>query len=239
MLISGSQIITLKVMPTSQRQSGFAALLTLILIIVIAAATYIVGKQLLPLMFTKKTVEVVQVLPRPSQNVYYDKEVGFEFKFPSSGYSIIDDDEEKFSSHAKAQFRKNFTGYVGYEPPQFVKGLIVKANDSAHPDQFEPVPLTLWIFDNPKSFSIDQWYQRYWYYPFVWGQFAQPQKGKSSPVNISSVSGQLSKSNIISYRPGSPKFVYLSHNSKIYLFRIMDDSFKKIGEEILTSFILK
>lgn len=220
-------------------QKGNITIITIVAIIVVGLLTVLVGSKLLIVKKTPPQTPVVVKQKDKLPKVFESKELGFEFKYPYSGYLVIDDDEEKFSNHAQAEFRKNFKNYVGFPPPQFIKGLIVKAADPTHPDQFEPTPLTLWVFNNPNNLSIERWYELYWYYPFVWGQFSQPQKGQVSPKNEASVSGQLAKYGVVSYRPGEPKFVYLSRNGRMFLFRLMDEGKRSTGEEILTSFKFK
>ena len=97
---------------------------------------------------------------------------------------------------------------------------------------FDTNPLTVWVFDNPQDLSIDAWYKNYWYYPFVWGDFTYTGKFELAPKKEATISGQIAKSGVIDYQPGKPKFVYLSRDKKMYLFRIIGES----GDKILQSF---
>ena len=93
-------------------------------------------------------------------------------------------------------------------------------------------PLSVWIFDNPQDLSVDAWYKNYWYYPFVWGDFTYTGKFTLAPKEEATVSGQMAKSGIIDYQLGKPKFIYLSKDKQMYLFRIIGEN----GDKILQSF---
>jgi len=125
-------------------------------------------------------------------------------------------------------FRKNFKGYVTYEPGKVLG--IVAVLDKAN--SYDTNPFTLWVFDNPNDLSIDEWYKNYWYYPFVWGDFTYKGKFELAPNTEATISGQMARSGVIDYQPGKPKFVYLSKDKKMYLFRIIGED----GNKILSSF---
>ena len=97
-------------------------------------------------------------------------------------------------------------------------------------------PVTLWVFDNPDKLSIDSWFDKYWYYPFVWGIFAQPGKGHIYPNIEATVSGQLAKSVVVSYQPGKPEFIYVENRDKMFMFKIIRGSDPKVVTQILSSF---
>ncbi len=125
-------------------------------------------------------------------------------------------------------FRKNFKGYVTYEPGKVLG--IVAVLDKAN--SYDTNPFTLWVFDNPEDLSIDAWYQTYWYYPFVWGDYTYTGKFELAPKQEATISGQLAKIGTIDYQPGKPKFVFISKDKKMYLFRIIGN----IGDQILSGF---
>ena len=85
------------------------------------------------------------------------------------------------------------------------------------------------------NLTIEQFFQNYWYYPFVWGVFDDTSKGHIALDQEATISGELAKSKIIAYQPGEPKFIYVSKNNKMYLFRIIDDK-NHTGDQILSSF---
>src|SRR3989344_329526 len=164
-------------------------------------------------------------------NLYTNSSLGFEFQYPDDkGWTVLEDSEEGFNKRGNGDFRKNFTGYVGYEPGKLLGATVVLNNEN----NFDTSPLTVWVFDNPDNLSVDGWFDRYWYYPFLWGVFDPVSKGHVVMDQEATVSGQIAKYKIISYQIGSPKYVYLSNNGKIYLFRIIGE----IGDQILQSFKL-
>lgn len=154
-----------------------------------------------------------------TEEKYTNSALGFEFNY-SKGLIAKEDSEQDFDKRGNGDFRKNFKGYVTYEPGK-VLGIVAVLDKKA---SYETNPLTLWIFDNPENLSIDTWYKNYWYYPFVWGDYTYTGKFELAPKTEATVSGQVAKSGMIDYQPGKPKFVYVAKNKKMYLFRI-------IGEE--------
>lgn len=213
-----------------ENQKGAATiLLTLILATILAFGVY-------KLFLVTKKPEVKLKQPETKTinegNIY--KTTAFQFSYPRS-LTLLEDSEEQFNIRGKTNFRKNFTGYVAYSPPKFIQGIVVQSPNDNTP-QFDSAPFTLWIFENTSHLSAETWYKDYWYYPFVWGEFSEPQKGQIKPTGEASISGQMSKSAIVRYRPNQPKFIYLPYKDKMYLFRIIDkDGF---GNKILSSFKL-
>lgn len=157
----------------------------------------------------------------------YSSPLGFNLKY-SKNFLIKEDSEEEFNKRGNGNFRKNFEGYIRYEPGDFLGAVVVLDKE----DNFDINPFTVWIFYNPSDLSIDDWYKKYWYYPFVWGDFTQRGKIELAPKDEATVSGQIGKSEVIDYQPGKPRFIYLSQNRKMYLFRIIGSE----GDSILTSF---
>ncbi len=151
----------------------------------------------------------------------------FEFKY-NKDLVAKEDTEEQFNKRGGGDFRKNFKGYVQYDPGKFSGAVVVLAKDN----NFDTNPFTLWVFDNPEDLSIDAWYKNYWYYPFVWGDFTYTGKFTLAPKAEATISGQMAKSGVIDYQPGKPKFVYLNKEKKMYLFRIIGEG----GDKILQSF---
>lgn len=177
----------------------------------------------------KKTTPPNQVSPKAEDklNSYTNQQFNFEFKY-TQDLIVKEDSEEEFNKRGNGNFRKNFTGYVGYEPGKFLGAVAVLDKDN----NFDTNPFTVWVFDNPKNLSIETWHHDFWYYPFVWGDFTSLGKFDLSPKEDATVSGQVGKSQIIDYREGKPRFIYISKDEKIYLFRIIGE----IGDQILSSF---
>ena len=158
---------------------------------------------------------------------YSNSNLGFTLKYPT-GLNIKEDTEEEFNKRGNGDFRKNFRGYVQYEPGKFLGAVLVFDKTGS----FDTNPFTVWVFDNPQDLSIDTWYKNYWYYPFVWGDFTYTGKFELAPKTEATISGQMAKSGIIDYQPGKPKFVYVSKDKKMYLFRIVGEN----GDKLLSTF---
>lgn len=166
---------------------------------------------------------------------YTSSSLGFELEY-SKEFTVLEDSEENFNQRGNGDFRKNFKGYVGYEPGKFLGAVVLlkKANslDEVASSAYDQNPFTVWVFDNPEDLNIDKWYGNFWYYPFVWGDFTYTGKSTLAPKEDATVSGQLGKFGIIDYQPGKPRFIYLSKDKKMYLFRIIEET----GDQILSTF---
>ena len=206
-------------------QKGFAQLL---LIIVGLAAVVFGGIYYYQSLKGNNPLPVYKLTPPLiSQFKDYSNPLGFQFQYHKD-LVVKEDTEEEFNVRGGGDFRKNFKGYVQYEPGKFLGGVVVLDKTSS----YDTNPFTLWVFDNPQDLSIDDWYKNYWYYPFVWGDFTYTGKFELAPKTEATISGQMAKSGIIDYQPGKPKFVYLSKNKKMYLFRIIGEE----GDKILSTF---
>ncbi len=212
---------------TKQKGSAHPLLIIGFLLILILGGGYLYQvKSLDNLIKTSKSA----VLKQPESQDYLNKTLGFRLKYPNN-VNLKIDTEEEFNKRGGGDFRKNFKGYVQYEPGKVLGGIVVLDKSG----NFETNPFTLWVFDNPEDLSIDSWYKNYWYYPFVWGDFTYTGKFELAPKTEATISGQMGKSGIIDYQPGKPRFVYLVRDKKMYLFRIIGDK-DKTGDKILSTF---
>lgn len=173
--------------------------------------------------------------PAPTTKVYKDTELNFQFEYPS-GFDVLDDNEETYFKATATDHRKNFSGYVGYKPPKLVKGLMVMKKGLKEGPQYDNEGVILWVFDNPNKLSIDSWFDKYWYYPFVWGIFAYPGKGHIQPNVEATISGQPAKSVVVGYQPGKPEFTYVANGDKMFLFRAIKGADEKAVNQVLGSF---
>lgn len=205
-------------------QKGSVQLLLIILIFAAVLGGYFYFK-----FSSTPTIQITPVIKNTVSDTktYLNSEFNFEFKY-SKDLKAIMDSEEEFNKRGNGDYKKNFKGYVMYEPGKFLGGALVLGKDMS----YETNPFTLWVFDNPQDLSIDSWYKNYWYYPFVWGDFTSKGKVELAPKDEATISGQLSKSGVIDYQPGKPKFVYIAKDKKMYLFRIIGES----GDKILNTF---
>lgn len=162
-----------------------------------------------------------------NQNTYQNSKLAFQLIY-AKDFNVKEDAEEEFNKRGNGDFRKNFKGYVQYDPGKFLGAVVVLDKTKS----YDTNPFTVWVFDNPTDLTIDGWYKLYWYYPFVWGDFTYTGKFELAPKDEATVSGQLGKSGIIDYQPGKPRFVYVAKDKKMYLFRIISEA----GSQILLSF---
>ncbi len=163
-------------------------------------------------------------------NLFISINLGFSLSYKKD-LTVKEDSEEEYNKRGNGDFRKNFKGYVGYEPPAFLGAAAVLGKDN----NFDNNPFTIWVFDNPNNLTVDGWFDKYWYYPFVWGVFDYTSKGHIALDKEATVSGEMAKSKVVVYQPGQPKFIYVAKEGKMYLFRIIDDS-KNTGDQILSTF---
>lgn len=206
-------------------QKGFVQILIIITaLLALAGGVYVYkGTQKLPPTQT----------PSPYNNydnykTYSHKTLGFQFEYGGKDLTAKEDTEEESDKRGNGNFRKNFKGYIRYEPGEFLGAVVVLDKDG----NFDTNPLTIWVFDNPDGLDIDSWYKKYWYYPFVWGDFTHKGKVELAPKDEATISGQMGKSGVVDYKEDKPKFVYVSKDQKMYLFRIIGES----GDKILPSF---
>lgn len=225
------------------KQKGIVSLLLIILILLVVIAVGI-------FLFSQRQVSVAEFLPKVpviktisnatkpvTNSTYSSLSLGFELQYPVKSFSIKEDNEAEFNKRGtgvdnksvNGDFRKNFKGYVGYEPGQVLGAVVVLGTD----EQYETNIFSVWVFNNDNlNLTIEQWFQNYWYYPFVWGVFDYTSKGHIALDTEATISGTPAKYKIISYQPGSPKFLYVSNNNKMYLFRIIGEA----GDQILSTF---
>lgn len=210
-------------------QRGSAQLfliIALVLILVVGGGYFYLNSK------GKTPSPILKIIPKEitqSEN-FTNQTLGFGFTYPKD-LTIKVDSEEEFNKRGNGNFRKNFTGYVGYEPPPFIGAAVVLDETSSYDNN----PFTVWVFDNNNNLTIEQWFDDYWYYPFIWGVFDYTSKGHIAPEKEASISGGIAKSKIVSYQPGQPKYIYLAKDNKMYLFRVVDDA-NNIGGQILSSF---
>lgn len=171
----------------------------------------------------------------PAQLSYKDPDLGFSFLYPNPGYSIVSDDESKFFARHGGDLRPGFISTWGYPTPKLIKGLIVKKDSDSQSD-IDLSQFTLWVYENPGNLDAAGWYRKYWYYPFVWGDY-EPRKSLFGPDQISSVSGQPTNYRIIDYQTPKPKFTYLNSGGRMYLFRTYSPD-NILGDQILGTFKL-
>lgn len=209
-------------------QKGFSVPLLLLGILVVCGVIF-------SYVFYVKTSQknYRKVSPNPKQEtplkVYSNQELDFEFQYVE-GVEVKIDSEEEFNQRGNGDFRKNFTYYVTY-PPANVLGAFSVLDETG---SFEMSPFTVWVFENSNDLTIEKWYNNFWYYPFVWGDYTAS-RNNVAPMIDATISGQIAKLGVVSYQPGSPKFIYLNHSGKMYLIRIINKQ-ENLEDQILESF---
>lgn len=163
--------------------------------------------------------------------VYVNSDLGFQFKY-SDNLTVSQDSEDMYAARNGGDARKNFKGYVLYEPAKFISAVSVLDSSKS----FDKAPFSVWVFDNSSNFTPDQFFDKYWYYPFLWGQFNPPEKRPIGLLNQATVSGQLVMYGSVSYQVGSPRYFYIPAKDKMILIRELTTD--KTGEDILNSFKL-
>lgn len=212
-------------------QKGTAALFVIIAILLLLGLIGVFALRLVRSPIPQLPFKVPISTPTTKFLTYTNQDLGFEFQYSNKDLKITEDSEEEYNKRGNGNFRKNFSGYVGYEPGFFLGAVVVLEQD----EKYDNSPLTVWIFNNDNNLTIEQWFQDYWYYPFLWGVFDWTSKGHIAPDQEATISGQMAKYRIVSYQPDSPKYLYLSSSGKMYLFRAIGE----VGDEILTTFALQ
>lgn len=157
---------------------------------------------------------------------YTNEELGFQIQYDDKDLRVQEDSEEEFNKRGNGNFRKNFAYYVTYQPAE-VLGIVAVLDET---NSYETTPLTIWVFNNNNNLTIEKWYKDFWYYPFVWGDYTE-RRNNVAPTQDATVSGQLARYGVVNYQPSQPKFIYLSKDEKMFLFRVIGES----GEQILAT----
>lgn len=213
-----------------QRGSVLPLLLIIILVVLLGAAGVFYFR------FNKNQTQTLntspQITPAPSVPIETRLIFGLEYQTPA-GYQIKDETEEEYFKRANGEIRKNFDYYIGYPPAEFVQAFYVVPNDETNLDK---AVLTVWVFQNPDGLSAEGFYDDYWYYPFVWGDFTARSK-EIAPTQIEMIGGKEGKSGIVTYREGKPRFIYLPLSEKNLMLQIqLPTENNEVGQEILQSF---
>lgn len=227
-----------------QKQSGFVVpillfLLFLLFILIFGVIIFIrnISKTATPSQISSKELPVDRSSLFPiasSTNISFkDKDIPLSFSYPNE-YSVEEEKEEDHFKRANGDIRKNFTATTYYEPAKAVKLLSLISNSTAGK---EGSPFVIWIFENPNNLSVGDFYKNYWYYPYVWGEYAEPGRSNYAPLKEATVSGRLANYAVIDYRPGTPNFYYLPYKDKMLMIRVVDTETTK-GSKILEGLVL-
>lgn len=167
----------------------------------------------------------------PESKLTNDDLLGLSFELPT-GHKVIKETEEEYSKRANGQIRKNFNYYVLYNPAEFVEAFYVLPDSENNPDK---AILAVWVFENPEDLDPGKFYGRYWYYPFVWGDFTA-RKNEIAPGDIELIDAKEGRFGVVDYREGKPKFIYLPLGGKGLMLQIQYPDGNSTAKEILKSF---
>lgn len=172
----------------------------------------------------------------PEPKVYENENLALSFKYPQ-GYKVVEESESEYFKRANGDTRKNFTYYVQYPPAEFIgSAYILKAGEN----DLDNAALSILAFKNPDNLSATDFYSRYWYYPFVWGEFSTSEKAKVAPKNVELISGKEGYSSVVKYRDAEPKFIYIPIKGEGVIYQIhLPTENNKDGEELLKSLVIE
>lgn len=176
----------------------------------------------------------VRIIPSPSpkSQAIFDELTGLKFEIPK-GFNLKKETESEYFKRAFGDIRKNFNYYVLYTPAEFSEAFYVVADSE---NDLDKAILTVWVFKNPENQDAKSFYAKYWYYPFVWGDFTAA-KNKIAPESIELISGKEGAYGIVDYRDGKPKFIYLPLRDKNLMLQIhLNSGGNLTGQDILRSF---
>lgn len=179
-----------------------------------------------------KTKSIPSSTPAKSSRIIPNDLLGLEFEIPD-GYNLKKETEQEYFKRANGDIRKNFTYYVQYSPAQMAESFYIISDSENNLDK---ASLSVWIFKNPDNLNPEKFYGKFWYYPFVWGDFTDA-KNKIAPESGELIGGKEGKSGTVDYREGKPKFIYLPLNEKNLMLQIqIPTEGNQTGKEILESF---
>jgi hypothetical protein len=153
--------------------------------------------------------------PSPKPQIIKDEISGLSFELPL-GFSFKEETEEEYFKRANGQIRKNFASYIAYPPAEFVKAFYILPEAETNLDNSV---LAVWVFQNPEDLNPQDFYKKYWYYPFIWGDFTSRKEGVA-PNNQETIAEKEAMSGTVDHRPGKPKFIYLPLKDKNLMLQI-------------------
>lgn len=176
----------------------------------------------------------LQIIPSssPKDLTILDDMTGLKFEVPS-GLTVKRETEAEYFKRAFGNIRKNFNYYVLYNPAEFAEAFYVMPSSETNLDK---ALLTAWVFQNPDNMDAKAFYSKYWYYPFVWGDFTAA-KNSIAPESIEIIGGKEGFYGMVDYREGTPKFIYIPLKDKNLMMQInLPSEGNLTGQDILRSF---
>jgi hypothetical protein len=154
--------------------------------------------------------------PDPTANwkTYVNTKYGLKFKYPEERYLIEEDSEWLLSKESKIEMPKTFEEFFGYPPPKFLFAL--KMINKKSPQDLSP--LRIWGFSNEENKNIDEWYEKYRYYPFNWGKAITSIIEENRPKKEIVIGKKTGKFAYLE-EMGKIKYIYLPLNKEMLLIR--------------------
>lgn len=163
------------------------------------------------------------------------EDAALSFQLPP-GFNFIKETEDEYFKRANGDIRQNFHYYIEYDPVGFSDSFYIVQRGETDLDK---AILAAVIYENPGNLDPMQFYEKYWYYPFVWGDFTS-RRNEISPETSEIIGGKTGGSGIVTYREGSPKFIYLPLPEKNLMLQIhLPTENNPTGQDILKSFTFK
>ena len=217
-------------------QKGFAQTLLLLIVLLslggFALYWFFLRSSTPPVIPEKTAFPLPDSENLPQNTIFKNDEIGLEISLPP-GFSIKQETEKDYFKRANGDTRKNFTYYVQYPPPEFVNSFYVMEAGENNPDKAK---LSILVFKNPENMEPQKFYQEYWYYPFIWGEFSLSEKNKFAPQAIELIDGRESGTAVADFRETKPKFIYLPYKQKNLMLQIqMPTENNQTGNQILKS----
>lgn len=214
-----------------QRGSVLPLLLIIVVALLSLVGVFFYSQATVSKQISLQTVRV-SPLPSPTSRSISNEALGLNFEIPLK-YSLKKETEKEYFKRAFGDIRKNFTGYILYPPAEFTEAFYIIADGETNLDKST---LTVWAFKNPDDLTPEGFYKKYWYYPFIWGEFSGG-KEKIAPVEIELIGGKEGKSGVVDFRDGKPKFIYLPLWDKKLMLQIQFPTEDNLtAKKILESF---
>lgn len=216
-----------------QRGSVLLLLLMIILIVVIGVVGVFYYQFISKSPVAQPNFSNVTPSQTPGKREVFDELLGLKFNLPKT-FSLKKEIEEEYFKRAFGNIRKNFSTYVLYPPAEFAEAFYIVP---ARENNLDNAILTVWTFKNPDNLDAKMFYDRYWYYPFVWGDFTSA-KNKIAPESVELINVKEGSYGVVDYRDGKPRFIYLPLRDKELMLQIqLPTEGNETGKEILKSFI--
>lgn len=182
-----------------------------------------------PLEFSEKPAETVD------WETYTNEKFKFTLKYPKERYRIEEDNEEIYSQRYNAKLADEFIKLMGYLPPKEAGAIGVYQLEPKTFPLSDQDHFSIWIFGNPEELTLNDWYEKYRFYPFRFGQMAPyllEQERPKQSIIVSGIEGKTMTDSVPDV--GERRYVYLAKNSYIFLIKIFLG--KGEGERILSTF---